>query len=123
MTIARADNTFCVVHGGNMAEVEFETIKADEVKFGRNNFLEIARKRAVTEEGKNEFIAISRGFFLPDGTKRFRRSLAVPDDSEIINFIVNKLKEYHSDAPKAPKKAAKSEEKMEEELEETTEEQ
>ena len=83
-----------------MSEVEFETIKSEEVKFGRNNFLEIARKKAVTQEGANEFIAISRGFFLPDGTKRFRRSLAVPDEGDIINFIVAKLKEYHVDAPK-----------------------
>ena len=55
--------------------VEFQTIKAEEVKFGKNNFLEIARKKAITEDGENEFIAISRGFFLPDGTKRFKKSL------------------------------------------------
>lgn len=30
--------------------VEFETLKAEEVKFGKNNFLEIARKKAKTEE-------------------------------------------------------------------------
>ena len=40
-----------------MASVEFETVKAEEVKFGRNSFIEIARKVAKTQEGENEFIA------------------------------------------------------------------
>ena len=73
--------------------VEFQTVKAEEVKFGKNNFLEVARKKAVVEEGENEFIAISRGFFLPDGTKRFKKSLAIPDEQEIKDFVSSKLKE------------------------------
>ncbi|MCK4335095.1 MAG: hypothetical protein KAW40_00030 [Candidatus Aenigmarchaeota archaeon] len=74
--------------------VTFETMKADEVKFGKNNFLEVARKKAVSEQGENEFIAISRGFFLPDGTKKFKRSIAIPDEDEIKNFIAEKIKEF-----------------------------
>ena len=31
--------------------VQFETIKAEEIKFGNNNFLEVARKKAITDEG------------------------------------------------------------------------
>ncbi len=73
--------------------VEFETIKAEEVKFGKNNFLEVARKKAKSEEGENEFIAISRGFFLPDGTKRFKKSLAIPDDDAIKDFVSKNVKE------------------------------
>jgi hypothetical protein len=72
--------------------VEFQTLKAEEVKFGKNNFLEIARKKAVTEEGENEFIAISRGFFLPDGTKRFKKSIAIPDQDDVKTFIADKIK-------------------------------
>ena len=76
-----------------MAEnVEFQTLKSEEIKFGKNNFLEIARKKAVTDDGANEFVAISRGFFLPDGTKRFKKSLAIPDEKEVKNFIVEKIK-------------------------------
>lgn len=74
--------------------VQFETIKADEVKFGKNNFLEVARKKATSEQGENEFIAISRGFFLPDGTKKFKRSIAIPDDDEIKEFISKKIMEF-----------------------------
>lgn len=73
--------------------VEFETMKAEEIKFGKNNFLEIARKKAKSEEGENEFIAISRGFFLPDGTKRFKKSLAIPDDETIKDFVSKNVKE------------------------------
>ena len=71
--------------------VEFETVKQEEMKFGKNNFLEIARKKAVTEEGENEFISISRGFFLPDGSKRFKKSLAIPDNNEIKDFIAKNI--------------------------------
>ena len=73
--------------------VEFQTLKAEEIKFGKNNFLEIARKKAVAEEGENEFVAISRGFFLPDGTKRFKKSIAIPDEDEVKSFIATKIKE------------------------------
>ncbi len=73
--------------------VEFETIKAEEIKFGKNNFLEVARKKAKSEEGENEFIAISRGFFLPDGSKRFKKSLAIPDDATIKDFVSKKIGE------------------------------
>jgi len=85
--------------------VEFQTMKADEVKFGKNNFLEVARKKAIAEEGENEFIAISRGFFLPDGTKRFKKSLAIPDDKEIISFLSERLKEFCADSSAAPAEA------------------
>jgi len=71
---------------------EFQTLKSEEIKFGKNNFLEIARKKAVTDDGANEFVAISRGFFLPDGTKRFKKSIAIPDEKEVKNFIVEKIK-------------------------------
>lgn len=73
--------------------VDFKVLKADEIKFGKNNFLEIALKKAVTEEGENEFISISRGFYLPDGTKRFKRSIAIPNDEQIRKEIATKIKE------------------------------
>ena len=73
--------------------VEFETIKAEEIKFGKNNFLEVARKKAKSEEGENEFLAISRGFFLPDGSKRFKKSLAIPDDETIKDFVSKNIKD------------------------------
>ena len=71
--------------------VEFETIKAEELKFGKNNFIEIARKKAKTKNSENEFISLSRGFFLPDGTKRFKKSIALPTDKEMLDFVIKAL--------------------------------
>ena len=79
-------------YNGGLTMVEFQTVKAEEVKFGKNNFLEIARKKAVTEEGDNEFISLSRGFYLPDGSKRFKRNIAIPDDPQIREFVSKQIK-------------------------------
>jgi len=75
-----------------MARVEFETIKAEEIKFGRNSFIEVARKVAKTEEGENEFVSISKGFYTPDGAKKFRTSVALPKEPEVLADIADKLK-------------------------------
>lgn len=74
--------------------VDFETLKSEEIKFGKNNFLEVARKRAVVEDGSNnEFISISRGFFRTDGSKTFKKSIAIPDDGSIKKFLAEKVAE------------------------------
>ena len=73
--------------------VEFETIKAEEIKFGTNNFMEVARKKATSENGENTFISLSRGFITQEGEKRYRKSFTVPLDEAVINFIAEKIKE------------------------------
>jgi hypothetical protein len=74
--------------------VDFETMKAEEIKFGKNNFLEVARKKAVVEDGsQNEFISVSRGFFRTDGSKTFKKSIAIPDDESIKKFLAEKVME------------------------------
>lgn len=78
--------------GKRESDVQFETIRAEKINFGRNNFLEVARKRAKTAEGTNEFISVSRGYYLPDKSERFKRSLTIPDDPDIRAFIAEKIK-------------------------------
>ena len=73
--------------------VEFQTIKSEEIKFGGSNFIEVARKKAITPEGEREFISISRGYYTLDKEKRYRKSFTVPDEKEVINFIADKIKE------------------------------
>ncbi|MCD6275046.1 MAG: hypothetical protein J7J15_03440 [Candidatus Aenigmarchaeota archaeon] len=74
--------------------VEFETLKSEEIKFGNNNFIEIARKLAKGDDGENEFLQIARGFFAPDGSKRYKKSIAIPaDNEELKEFISEKIKE------------------------------
>lgn len=62
--------------------VEFKTIKSKEVKFGKNSFIEVSKRKVITPVGENEFIAISRGYYLPDETKRWRASIALPNEKD-----------------------------------------
>ena len=73
--------------------VEFETVKAEEVKFGKNNFIEVARKKAVSDNEEREFISISRGYYLPDGAKRWKSSITLPDEKEKREKIAKLLKD------------------------------
>ncbi len=72
--------------------VDFETVKSEEIKFGKNNFIEISKRKAVTPIGENEFIALSRGYYLPDGTKRWRASIALPIEKDKREKIANAIK-------------------------------
>lgn len=76
--------------------VNFETIKAEEIPFGNNNFIEVAKKRAVDNERTNEFIAISRGFFGFNGEKRFKKSITIPLNDDVLDFVSRKIKEVAS---------------------------
>ncbi|MBI5347023.1 MAG: hypothetical protein HZB66_00235 [Candidatus Aenigmarchaeota archaeon] len=73
--------------------VEFETLKAKEIEFGNNNFIEVARKKAKTEEGENTFISLSRGFKTPTGEKRYKKSFTIPLDSSVVKFVSENIKE------------------------------
>jgi len=74
------------------ADGQFETIRSEKVNFGRNNFLEIARERATISEGTKEFISVSRGYYLPDKTERFKRSLTIPDEREVRAFVADRIR-------------------------------
>ena len=55
---------------GKEKEVEFITISAEKIDFGRNNFIEVARKRAKTPTGEeNEIISLTRGYYVVDGSE------------------------------------------------------
>lgn len=73
--------------------VEYQTIKSEEMKFGNNDFIEVARKKAVSETGENEFISVSRGFMMMDGSKRYRKSFTLPVQKEVVEFVSEKVKE------------------------------
>ena len=93
-----------------MADVDFETVVSEEVKFGTNNFLEIARKKAVTSDSENEFISISRGFFTPENEeKRFRKSIAFPVDVDVVDAVIEALKKVSEGIEAAPKAEAEEE--------------
>jgi len=65
---------------------EYETMKAEEYKYG-NNFIEIARKKI--EEA--EFISISKGFYNKAGEKRYKGGIGFPDEAELKKFFLDTL--------------------------------
>ena len=73
--------------------VSFETIKSKELKFGDNKFIEVARKKAITDEGETTFISVSRGFITQNGEKRYRKSFTLPVEDEVLDFVAQNLKE------------------------------
>ena len=74
--------------------VEFKTLKSKEVKFGKNSFIEISKRRVSTPVGENEFIALSRGYYLPDETKRWRASIALPNEMDKREKIAELIKTF-----------------------------
>ena len=93
--------------------VEFETIEAEEISFGNNNFIEVAKKKAISEDGENVFISISRGFVAMNGEKRYRKSFTVPLDKAVIDFVSTKLKGLEPTAEEAAQKEEKAAKKGE----------
>ncbi|UCF50156.1 MAG: hypothetical protein JSU91_01355 [Thermoplasmatales archaeon] len=77
--------------------VEFETLKSKEVKFGKNSFIEISKRKVKTPIGENEFIAISRGYYLPDKTKRWRASIALPNEKDKRKEIAEIITSFDKD--------------------------
>ncbi len=74
--------------------VEFETIKSKEIKFGKNSFIEISKRKVKTPVGENEFIALSRGYYLPDNTKRWRASIALPNEKDKREQIAELIRDF-----------------------------
>ena len=74
--------------------VDFETIDFKNIPFGKNNFIEVARKRAVLGNGGNtEFISISRGYFQQNDEKRYKNSVTIPVEDEVRKLIAQYLQE------------------------------
>jgi hypothetical protein len=72
--------------------VEYETIRTEEIKFGRNNFIEVARKKAISEGSENEFVSISRGYYLDDGSRKWKASITLPSEQEKREEIAELIK-------------------------------
>ncbi|MCD6414174.1 MAG: hypothetical protein J7L23_00920 [Candidatus Diapherotrites archaeon] len=105
--------------------VEYTTIKAEEIKYGTNNFIEVARK----EVNGNYFISLSKGYFTPDGQRRYKRGLGFPDEGGIAKSLADSVLKMSEDsgepveeissAKEIKEKAEKKEEKAKEESPET----
>jgi hypothetical protein len=73
-------------------EMEYETIASEYVDYGRKKFIEISKKRLLTENNENAvFLNISKGFYTTTGEKRYRGGIGFPPEEEIVNGIIEKL--------------------------------
>jgi hypothetical protein len=69
--------------------MEYETILSEYVDYGRNKFIEISKKKVVPENAV--FLNISKGYYTPDGSKRYQRGIGFPPEEEIVNGLIEKL--------------------------------
>lgn len=73
--------------------VDFELMEGEDVEFGNNNFIQVARKKAISDDDENVFISLSRGFFTRDNERRWKKNFSIPDDPEVLDEIIDALKE------------------------------
>lgn len=71
--------------------VTFETLESSEVEFGKNDFIEVSRKKAIGDDGENIFLSLSRGFVMQDGEKRYKKNFSFPDNKKILEGIIKGL--------------------------------
>ncbi len=74
--------------------VEFEKLESEIFRFGENDFIEIDKKKVVSEEGEEEIIVIEKGFFDDKGGKRYRNNISIPKDEEVVDFLLETLPDF-----------------------------
>ena len=94
--------------------VDYTTLKAEEIKYGTNNFIEVARK----EIDGNQFISLSKGYFTPDGQRRYKTGLGFPDEGGIAKFLADSIVQMSEDTgePKAEIEEENTEDVQEDEV-------
>lgn len=66
--------------------VEFETLQSNQIKLGKG-LLIVAAKKAIAENGETKFITITKA----NGKGRFKQTLTIPMDREVVNDLVRLL--------------------------------
>ena len=71
----------------------FEALSERTRTFGKNAYLEVARKRLRDGVATTDFLVVTRGFFEGDGTKRWTKFVTLPDDAELRAWLAQALRE------------------------------
>ena len=69
--------------------VEYESVKSEFIDYGVNKFIEVSRKKVLPDE--NEFLNISKGYYTPQGERRYQGGIGFPVDQDIVKNIIEKL--------------------------------
>ncbi len=93
--------------------MEYQTIVSEYVDYGRNKFLEISKKKVKPDD--TIFLNISKGFYTPEGEKRYQRGIGFPNEISIVDSLIEKLKSVATQDTTAAEAATQApEEEMEE---------
>lgn len=68
----------------------FETLQMSELRHGRDRFLQVARKRATSDTGRTDFVALTSGIF-NHNARRFKTNLSLPDDQVLLAWVALQL--------------------------------
>ncbi|ODS42589.1 MAG: hypothetical protein MSIBF_04580 [Candidatus Altiarchaeales archaeon IMC4] len=69
--------------------MEYETIKSEYVEYGQNKFLEVSKKKVMPDD--TVFYNISKGYYTPEGDRRYQRSIGFPEEKKIVEDLIEKL--------------------------------
>ena len=70
--------------------MEYETIASEYVDYGKNKFLEVSKKKVLPDEV--EFLNISKGYYTPDGQRRYQNAVGFPLDKELSKSLIEKIR-------------------------------
>lgn len=77
--------------------VDFEEVEGSEITFGNNDFIQVSRKKAISEDGENLFLSLSRGFFGDESERIWKKNFSIPDDPEVLDEIIEALEKLRQD--------------------------
>jgi len=69
--------------------MEYETISSEYVDYGNNKFIEVSRKRVLPDGA--EFLNLSKGYYAPNGEKRYQKAFGFPIEEAIIKSLIERL--------------------------------
>ena len=71
----------------------FEALVERTYPFGRNAYIEVAKKRLREGDEASEFLVISRGFYESDGSKRWTKFVTLPNDPDLRTWLAKAIQE------------------------------
>lgn len=77
--------------------VKFEDVKSTEIKFGKNDFIQVARKKAISDDGENVFLSLSRGFFGEGDERIWKKNFSIPDNPDVLDKIIKALQDLQEE--------------------------
>lgn len=75
--------------------MEYETIASEYLDYGRNKFLELSKKKALPDG--EVFLNMSKGYYTPDGERRYQKGIGFPNDKEFLSKLIEKLNRIAED--------------------------